>query len=118
VRITTDWLVNLDLTEEQLLLCNSTHVGYSFSQKKPREFDVEHIQDIEWDTNAFSSLVLSKDVKDVLLSLVDVQTSRLYEGKDDFDDVISGKGQGYIMLLSGSPGVGKTLTAESGESIM
>lgn len=32
---------------------------------------------------------------------------------DDFDDVIKGKGQGFIMLLCGDPGVGKTLTAES-----
>lgn len=30
-----------------------------------------------------------------------------------FDDVIEGKGKGIILLLSGSPGVGKTLTAES-----
>lgn len=33
--------------------------------------------------------------------------------KDAFDDVISGKGKGIIMLLSGGPGIGKTLTAES-----
>ncbi|TEY63314.1 hypothetical protein BOTCAL_0156g00220 [Botryotinia calthae] len=30
-----------------------------------------------------------------------------------FDDVISGKGKGIIFLLSGGPGIGKTLTAES-----
>jgi hypothetical protein len=30
-----------------------------------------------------------------------------------FDDVIEGKGKGIIMLLTGEPGVGKTLTAES-----
>src|SRR5690242_3786747 len=35
------------------------------------------------------------------------------ENKNAFDDVISGKGKGIIMLLSGPPGVGKTLTAES-----
>lgn len=50
---------------------------------------------------------------------------------DGFDDVMSGKGQhcvlpecsfthqklgqGIIMLLSGEPGTGKTLTAESGK---
>jgi len=36
------------------------------------------------------------------------------ETKNTFDDVIQGKGKGIIMLLSGPPGVGKTLTAESG----
>lgn len=33
--------------------------------------------------------------------------------KDTFDDIISGKGKGIIMLLSGGPGIGKTLTAEA-----
>jgi KaiC/GvpD/RAD55 family RecA-like ATPase len=28
------------------------------------------------------------------------------------DDIIAGKGNGLIMLLHGSPGTGKTLTAE------
>lgn len=32
---------------------------------------------------------------------------------DNFDDIIPGKGQGFILLLTGDPGVGKTLTAES-----
>jgi len=35
------------------------------------------------------------------------------ESQNSFDDVIQGKGKGIIMLLSGPPGVGKTLTAES-----
>ncbi len=35
------------------------------------------------------------------------------EHQNGFDDVIHGKGQGMILLLSGSPGVGKTLTVES-----
>ncbi|KAF7942561.1 uncharacterized protein EAE97_006015 [Botrytis byssoidea] len=33
--------------------------------------------------------------------------------KEIYDDVISGKGKGIIFLLSGGPGIGKTLTAES-----
>jgi DNA polymerase III delta prime subunit len=32
-----------------------------------------------------------------------------------FDDFVDGKGRGIIILLSGPPGVGKTLTAESGK---
>ena len=32
---------------------------------------------------------------------------------NNFDDIVSGKGKGMILLLSGPPGVGKTLTAEA-----
>lgn len=32
---------------------------------------------------------------------------------DSFDDFVSGKGRGLVVLLHGSPGVGKTLTAEA-----
>ena len=34
-------------------------------------------------------------------------------GTSNFDDIIKGKGKGFIGLLSGSPGCGKTLTAEA-----
>jgi ATP-dependent Lon protease len=33
-------------------------------------------------------------------------------GSETFDDIVAGKGKGLVGLLSGSPGVGKTLTAE------
>lgn len=65
--------------------------------------------DIEWDQHAFEKLILPYDYKDLILAFSESQLSH----KDNFDDIISGKGQGIIMLLSGEPGVGKTLTAES-----
>ncbi|KAF3004462.1 hypothetical protein E8E14_004277 [Neopestalotiopsis sp. 37M] len=49
------------------------------------------------------------DYKQIIWAFVDSQLAR----KDNFDDVIKGKGKGIIMLLSGDPGVGKTLTSES-----
>ncbi len=72
-------------------------------------FFVEYVTEIIWNDNAFSKLVLPEDTKDLLLSFVESQV----ENKNTFDDVIQGKGKGIIMLLSGPPGVGKTLTAES-----
>lgn len=36
-----------------------------------------------------------------------------HEEEKEFDDVIRGKGRGLIMLLEGTPGTGKTLTAEA-----
>lgn len=58
---------------------------------------------------AFNKLVLPYDYKELILAFAESQFSH----KDTFDDIISGKGQGIIMLLSGEPGVGKTLTAEA-----
>lgn len=54
--------------------------------------------------------MLPHEHKELILALTESQV----ENKDEFDDVIQGKGKGMIMLLSGPPGVGKTLTAESG----
>jgi hypothetical protein len=103
------------------------------------EFDVENIGPIRWSENAFARLVLPYGYKDIIRAFVQEQLSR----DDGFDDIITGKGQdsflddssrvsrrsplllihgmictglGFIMLLSGDPGVGKTLTAESGTS--
>lgn len=77
--------------------------------KKWLIFFVDQIQSITFSNNAFSSLVLPHQQKDLIQAFVSSQVKY----KDTFDDVIAGKGQGMIFLLSGSPGVGKTLTAES-----
>ncbi|KAF4950122.1 hypothetical protein FGADI_8391 [Fusarium gaditjirri] len=75
-------------------------------------FDIELIKDVVWSSTAFDQLVLPHDYKRIIQAFVGAQMS----GLDNFDDVIKGKGRGIIMLLSGEPGTGKTLTAESGNS--
>src|SRR5271156_6610940 len=72
-------------------------------------FSVDLVQEIVWDKYAFDKLVISQDCKDLILAVAESQIQH----KENFDDVIEGKGRGMIMLLSGPPGVGKTLTAES-----
>jgi SpoVK/Ycf46/Vps4 family AAA+-type ATPase len=67
------------------------------------------VSEITFRENSFDSLVLEQEKKDLILAFSQTQIKR----KDQFDDVISGKGRGIIMLLSGSPGIGKTLTAET-----
>lgn len=67
------------------------------------------MDEIEWNNNAFESLVLAEEQKDLVLALSQTQAA----GLNIFDDVIQGKGKGMILLLTGPPGVGKTLTAES-----
>ncbi|CRK11176.1 hypothetical protein BN1723_009310 [Verticillium longisporum] len=98
------------LTDVQLQLCAPKVWGYSMRTKVWRTFDVDRVSDIEWNTKPFESLVLPEGYKDLILSFVE---SQVKEG-DTFDDVINGKGGGLVILLAGEPGVGKTLTAESG----
>ena len=99
------------LTIDQLLLCSASLKGYSLKNKKWLTFTVGSVLDIEYNESAFESLVLPEDHKELILALAESQVQH----KDSFDDVIQGKGKGMIMLLSGPPGVGKTLTAESSE---
>jgi SpoVK/Ycf46/Vps4 family AAA+-type ATPase len=74
-------------------------------------FYVDDIKPINWNDDAYDHLVYQEEQKDLVLTFVD-NHKRLKHG---VDDVIVGKGQGLIMLLSGPPGTGKTLTAEAGE---
>lgn len=99
------------LTKHQLLLCSASLKGYSLRNKKWLTFAIGSVREIKYNDGAFDSLVLPEDHKELILALTESQVAN----KDTFDDVIQGKGKGMIMLLSGPPGVGKTLTAESGK---
>lgn len=87
---------------------------------------VANAHEVDWNKKAFDRLVLDQKMKDMIYALVDVQISA---GK--MEDIITGKGNGLvrtngsnaglevwltlflqIILLHGSPGTGKTLTAE------
>ncbi|TVY55108.1 Fidgetin-like protein 1 [Lachnellula cervina] len=97
------------LSEDHLLHCSSLLKGYALKTKRWLSFFVDEISEIVWNNAAFSNLVLPADQKELILAFAESQVKY----KDSFDDVISGKGKGIIMLLSGGPGIGKTLTAES-----
>ena len=77
--------------------------------KKWLEFSIGSVKNITFNESAFESLALPQDHKELILAVTGSQA----KNKESFDDVIQGKGKGMIMLLSGPPGVGKTLTAES-----
>lgn len=97
------------LTTEQKLICSPTLRGYSLENKLWLNFDVDCVEAIEWQTDTFDRLVLSEQQKRLILTLT--QSQRRH--RNNFDDIIEGKGKGMIILLYGPPGVGKTLTSES-----
>jgi SpoVK/Ycf46/Vps4 family AAA+-type ATPase len=96
------------LTSDLHLICRGRVRGFSLNKKEWMEFYLDLVKDVEFNEDAFSSLVLPAEQKEVILSFAESQASGIA-----FDDVICGKGRGHITLLSGPPGVGKTLTAES-----
>ncbi|KAF6810078.1 AAA family [Colletotrichum musicola] len=66
--------------------------------------------DANWNDDAFKALVLDENIKEFIHDLV---TEHKSGDKKAFDDVVRDKGRGLVGLLAGSPGVGKTLTAEA-----
>ncbi|KAL4905344.1 P-loop containing nucleoside triphosphate hydrolase protein [Aspergillus multicolor] len=100
---------NKKLSDEHLLLCTPCVRGFALKHKIWAKFDINLIKDIHWNDGAFPELMLPSGYKDLVLSFVEGQAAN----KTAFDDVIKGKGLGVIMLFAGSPGTGKTLTAEA-----
>lgn len=85
--------------------------GFSLSKKKWGTFTLSGMSQIEFRDNAYDLLVLDPEVKAEVRALVE-------NSEDMFTDIISGKGGGAIFLLHGTPGLGKTLTAESVAEIL
>lgn len=73
-------------------------------------FMLEDIKPMEFNESAFDHLVYDEQQKDLVLSFVENHDT----AQTGVTDVIKGKGDGLIILLSGPPGTGKTLTAEAG----
>ncbi|KAJ5736435.1 ATPase AAA-type core [Penicillium malachiteum] len=102
-------VLDREFTEDQLLIASPVVLGFAFSEKLWLELSISGISDIEWDKDAFDSLVLPANQKSIVKALVESHT---YHAAQNLDDVIQGKGRGLVAVLHGPPGTGKTLTAE------
>ncbi|KAI1082904.1 P-loop containing nucleoside triphosphate hydrolase protein [Whalleya microplaca] len=90
------------------LYCPPYTHGYSLSRKNWCRFFVDKIDDIKWNPQAWESLILPDKEKDLLRALVSK-----HQFSENPRDAMQQKGKGLVILLHGTPGSGKTLTAET-----
>ncbi|EQB58541.1 AAA family ATPase [Colletotrichum gloeosporioides Cg-14] len=96
------------LNDHEVMLSNHRIQGFAFNQKVWAAFAISRVKPVIWNEKAFDKLILDKQRKKMIKLLV--QGHQIHEAA--FDDFVLGKGKGLVGLLSGPPGVGKTLTAE------
>ncbi|UKZ81381.1 hypothetical protein TrVFT333_009153 [Trichoderma virens FT-333] len=94
--------------ENFIYLAPLTVKAYNLKKKKWVDLRLDGLRDVLWNTKAFESLVIKEKTKRLIQALISNQIEA-----ERSTDLISGKGNGLIMLLHGGPGTGKTLTAES-----
>lgn len=83
----------MELTDEEYLIASPIVLGFAFSEKQWLEFNVSGVQEIQWNEDAWDSLVLEPATKDLIQALV---KSRKYSAAQRIDDVIQGKGKGLV----------------------
>lgn len=82
--------------------------GYNLRKKKWYDLMADRVSEVVWHKEAFQKVVIDRKAKDLIQALVSNQLAT-----EVSTDLITGKGNGLILLLHGGPGTGKTLTAES-----
>jgi hypothetical protein len=101
------------LEDTQLILCTNLVPVFALTSRRWWQVPLEDLRDIQFNTEAFDKLILPRNQKQMIQSLVTVHVGKLLK----FDDVIAGKGKGMVFLLHGESGTGKTLTAGAHTSV-
>ncbi|KAL6858456.1 hypothetical protein J3F83DRAFT_360284 [Trichoderma novae-zelandiae] len=105
------------LTNDDLIIMSYRVFGFVLRSRKWAKLDLKYLSPVSEgskEQTAFDQLVLPKQHKDIVYCLVDqhFRNKEARVGDNEEVDIIRGKGKGLILLLHGSPGVGKTTTAE------
>ncbi|KAF6817205.1 AAA family ATPase [Colletotrichum plurivorum] len=96
-----------------MVYCHYYILGYSFAETQWCALAVSKLIDPPaWDRNAFDKVLMPPTKRDLIHRLVLAHSAGSDEASS-FKDIIRDKGESLVGLLSGDPGVGKTLTAEA-----
>ncbi|KKY39134.1 hypothetical protein UCDDA912_g00845 [Diaporthe ampelina] len=94
------------------LVCSPNIPAFILSDRRWGQVSIDHLSDVRCDTEAFEYLVLDEGVKSTVKALTGKFASLDGKVSPWPNDFVRNKGEGRIFLLHGSPGVGKTCTAE------
>ncbi|EOD43360.1 putative aaa family protein [Neofusicoccum parvum UCRNP2] len=94
-------------TEVDPLLCPPYVFGFSLESKEWCKFFVDCLVPVEWIPSAMDSLIVPETQRNLIQALA---TSHRFPEQARNEAAL--KGKGLIVLLHGTPGTGKTLTAE------
>lgn len=105
------------LTDEDLILLPERICGFDLHRRRFALFDVQHLQSVGMQTEGWKDLKLLRGHKDMVRAQVqnhfaDKSFRASHKNQRSDIDLVRGKGEGLIILLHGTPGVGKTSTAE------
>ena len=98
--------------DKDLMFCHYRIIGFSFERKGWVALAVSQLRDPEWDKKALDKVIMAPARRELLRSLVSAHQPET-EGHGRSDDVSKSRSRGLVGLLSGPPGVGKTVTAEA-----
>lgn len=94
------------------LVCSPNIPAFILSDRRWGQVSIDHLSDVKCDTEAFKYLVLDEGIKTTVKALIGKFASSDGKVSPWPNDFVRNKGEGRIFLLHGSPGVGKTCTAE------
>ncbi|CUS15008.1 unnamed protein product [Tuber aestivum] len=98
------------LNNEDQLLCISTIHGFVLSRKVWEKIRVEKLKPTQWREDPMEDVVMSESVERAIRDLLQ---SPMFFGSGISTEMLGNKGKGFVALLHGGPGTGKTLTVES-----
>lgn len=102
--------------DKDLMFCHYRIIGFSFDQKRWAALAVSRLRDPEWDDRALDRVMMPPLKRELMRSLMLAQRAG-DEGQGRLGAPCKGEGRGLVGLLSGGPGLGKTMTAEAAAEV-